>query len=144
MDLSSLQYAKNSRKDRKRVGRGGARGKTAGRGMNGQRSRSGSKQKIWFEGGQMPIQRRLPKRGFTNINKIKFQVLNVGDLKKLKGVKEVTPEVLYKKGAISSRRLPVKILGRGEIKKEMSISANAFSKTAIEKIEGAGGRITKL
>jgi len=143
MNLSTLKYAPGSRKDRKRVGRGGARGKQSGRGSNGQHSRSGVSFRPWFEGGQMPIQRRLPKRGFTNFNRVDYQVINVGDLNKLK-VDEVTPDVLYEMGAIGKKSLPLKVLGDGELTKKLSVSANAFSKKAQEKIEAAGGRITKL
>ncbi|MDZ7370891.1 MAG: 50S ribosomal protein L15, partial [candidate division KSB1 bacterium] len=114
MDLSSLKYAKGSRKNRKKVGRGGAHGKTACRGMNGQRSRSGDKIKTWFEGGQMPISRRLPKRGFHNFTRVEYQVVNVADLNRLE-VEEVTPEVLKQVGLISVRSKPVKILGNGEL-----------------------------
>ena len=144
MDLSSLKYAEGSRKNRKKIGRGGAHGKTSCRGEKGQRSRAGSKRRLWFEGGQMPIMRRLPKRGFTNIHRVEFQVVNVGDLQKLKGVKKVTFDVLYEKGLVNKKSLPVKILGQGELKRKIEVSANAFSKSAIEKIEAAGGRATTL
>ena len=140
MDLSSLQYAKGSTKDRKRVGRGGARGKTAGRGDNGQRSRSGAKRRLWFEGGQMPIQRRLPKRGFTNLSRMDFQVVNVAELAKCEDVAEITPEVMYDKKIVRKKNVPIKVLGNGEIAKKFIVTANAFSKAAIEKIESAGGR----
>ena len=144
MDLSSLKYSDGARKDCKRVGRGGARGKTSGRGHKGQRSRSGSKKRAWFEGGQMPIQRRLPKRGFTPFNKLTFQLVSIADLDRLTHIKEVTPEVLLEVGMIKKKHVPVKILGMGELKKKMSVSANAFSRSAIEKIEAAGGRVTLL
>ncbi len=147
MNLSELTYAQGSRKDRKRVGRGGSRGKQSGRGHNGARSRSGFNYRPWFEGGQMPIQRRLPKRGFTNINRVEYQIVNVGDLDKLGKLKEeteVTAALLYELGAISKKSLPVKVLGDGELKKKLSVSANAFSKRAQEKIEAAGGRVTKI
>lgn len=144
MDLSNLTYAEGSRKNRKRVGRGGAHGKTSCRGHKGQRSRSGSKRRLWFEGGQMPIMRRLPKRGFTNFNRVEFQVVNVADLEKVAKVDEVTPQVLLENGLISQKNVPVKILGHGELKSKVHITANAFSKSAIEKIEAAGGRTTTL
>lgn len=143
MDLSTLKYAEGSRKDKKRVGRGGARGGTSGKGHKGQRSRSGSKRRLWFEGGQMPILRRLPKRGFTNFNRKEFQVVNLGDLGTLK-VEEVTATVLKEHGLIRSAKLPVKILGDGELGAKLSITANAFSRSAVEKIESAGGRATTL
>ncbi len=144
MDLSNLKYAPGSRRNRKKVGRGGAHGKTACRGMNGQRSRSGDKRKPWFEGGQMPIARRLPKRGFTNIFRVEYQVVNVGDLNRLENVTDVTPQVLKEYGLISVKNLPVKILGDGELKLKLNVSANAFSKSAVEKIEAAGGKVTTL
>jgi len=144
MDLSSLKYAEGSRKARKKVGRGGARGKTSGRGEKGQLSRSGAKHRVWFEGGQMPIQRRLTKRGFTNIFKKEYQIVNVGDLNKLKKVEEITPAVLYDHGLIRKKNMPVKILGNGELEIKVTVQANAFSKSAMEKIESAGGRATIL
>jgi large subunit ribosomal protein L15 len=144
MNLSNLQYAEGSRKNRKKVGRGGAHGKQSTRGHKGQHSRSGANFRAWFEGGQMPIQRRLPKRGFTNIHRVEFQVINVGSLQSLQGVEEVTPQVLYEKGLISKKSAPVKVLGNGELTLKMTVNANAFSKSAIQKIEGAGGRITQL
>jgi len=144
MDLSNLKYAAGSRKNRKRVGRGGAHGKTACRGSNGQRSRSGSKKRLWFEGGQMPIMRRLPKRGFYSFTKKLVQIVNIGDLKDFKDTDEISPDLLFKKGLIRSKDIPVKILGDGELKTKISVSANAFSKSAKEKIEAAGGRATVL
>ena len=146
MGLENLTYAPGSRKQRKRVGRGqgSGTGGTAGKGHKGQRSRSGSKRRAWFEGGQMPLQRRLPKRGFTNIFKQEFQVVNLQDFKKLGAVKTVDPNVLLKKGLIKKKNVPVKILGDGEIKKAIEVSANSFSKSAKEKIEAAGGKVTVL
>lgn len=144
MDLSSITYANGSIKNRKRVGRGGAHGKQACRGHKGQRSRSGSKRRLWFEGGQMPIMRRLPKRGFTNFNRVEFQIVNVGQLEALSDVEEITPDVLLERGFIRNRNLPVKILGTGDVSQKLNVSANAFSKSAVEKIESAGGRTTTL
>ena len=144
MDLSNLKYADGSRKNRKRIGRGGAHGKTACRGHKGQRSRSGSKRRLWFEGGQMPIMRRLPKRGFTNINRVEFQVVNVSDLEKIKGSEEITQTVLLEIGLVKKKAMPVKVLGNGELKQKVNITVDAFSKSAIEKIEAAGGRATTL
>ncbi len=144
MDLSNLTYAEGSRRNRKRVGRGGAHGKTSCRGHKGQRSRSGSKRRLWFEGGQMPIMRRLPKRGFTNIHRVPFQVVNVADLEKVAKVDEITPKVMLENGLVSKKGLPVKILGHGEIKAKVNVSANAFSKSAVEKIKAAGGRTRTL
>lgn len=143
MDLSSLKYADGAKKDRKRVARGGARGGTSGKGHKGQRSRAGAKRRLWFEGGQMPIVRRLPKRGFKNFNRKEFQIVNLADLAKLE-VEEVTPAVLKEHGLIRKSNLPVKILGDGEFGKKMTVTANAFSRSAVEKIESAGGRATTL
>lgn len=147
--LSNLKYAAGSKKARKRVGRGegSGHGGTATRGMNGQLSRAGSKHRNWFEGGQMPLQRRIPKVGFTNINKIYFQIVNVGDLQKIADRidnQTVNIEQLKKLGMISSSRKPVKVLGNGEIKTKLQIQVHAFSKSAQEKIEAAGGTITKI
>ncbi len=144
MDLSTLKYAEGSRKNRKRIGRGGAHGKTATRGHKGQRSRSGSKKRLWFEGGQMPIMRRLPKRGFTNFNRTVFQIVNVSELNKLNDVEEVNPITLFEHGLINKTKLPVKILGNGTLEKKFIVAADAFSKSAIEKIEAAGGRASTL
>lgn len=146
--LSNLKYAKGSRKNSKRIGRGegSGHGGTATRGMNGQLSRSGAKKKAWFEGGQMPLQRRVPKRGFTNIFKIKYQTINLSLLQKLADSQRfdggvVNAAVLYKAGAIRKAAAPYKILGEGEIKTKLNIEAHAFSETAKQKIEAAGGTI---
>lgn len=142
MDLSSLKPAKGSIKKRKRVGRGEGSGLavTAGRGHKGYGSRAGSKKRAWFEGGQMPLQRRVPKFGFVNTNKVVFQVINVGDLEKLSG--SVTKEVLLEKGLIRKKNAPVKILGNGDITAKLDVLIDAVSKTAREKIEKAGGTVT--
>ncbi len=146
--LSNLKYAEGSKKNKKRVGRGpgSGHGKTASRGMNGQLSRSGAKKKAWFEGGQMPLQRRVPKFGFTNIFKVEFQVVNVQDLQKLADAKEkvVNLEILRQYGLVKKKNLPVKILGSGELKGKLQVEVNAFSKSAQEKIEAAGGSIKKI
>jgi large subunit ribosomal protein L15 len=144
MDLSNLKHAKGARKNRKRVGRGegSGLGVTAGRGNKGYGSRSGSKKRSWFEGGQMPLQRRLPKFGFTNIHRKEYQVVNVEDLEKLKKKENITPEVLYENGLIRKKSVPVKLLGNGELKSKISIQVNAVSKTAQEKIEKQGGSVT--
>jgi large subunit ribosomal protein L15 len=146
MDLSKLKPADGARKDRKRVGRGegSGQGVTAGRGNKGYGSRAGSKKRSWFEGGQMPIQRRLPKFGFTNIHKKEFQIVNVADLENLKKKSNVTAEVLYENGLIRKRAVAVKLLGNGELKSKISIKVNAVSKTAQEKIEKQGGSVTLL
>ena len=145
--LSSLKNAEGSKKKRKRVGRGpgSGHGKTSTRGMNGAGSRAGNKWRAWFEGGQMPLQRRLPKFGFKNPCKVEFQVLNLGKLQlfvengKLKG-QNLNPEVMFNEGILSKKNIPVKILGEGELKQKLEISAHKFSKTALEKIEKTGGK----
>ena len=131
-----------SMKRRRRVGCGpsSGSGKTCGRGQDGQRSRSGSTRRPWFEGGQMPLQRRVPKRGFNNIFMKQYQLVNVGQLEGI-DVAELTPEVLKKKGLIKKSENLIKILGEGEITKSIKISADAFSKSAEEKIKKAGGAI---
>ena len=143
--LSNLKYASGSRKNRIRIGRGegSGHGGTATKGMNGQMSRSGANHKAWFEGGQMPLQRRIPKFGFTNIFKIYSQVINVDLLEKnaakLNGV--VNPQSLKNAGLISSVKQPVKILGTGDLKSVFHVEVNAISQSAKEKIEAAGGSI---
>ena len=143
--LSNLKYASRSRKNRKRIGRGegSGHGGTATKGMNGQMSRSGANHKAWFEGGQMPLQRRIPKFGFTNIFKIYSQVVNVDLLEKnaakFNGV--VNPQSLKDAGLISSVKQPVKILGTGELKSVFHVEVNAISQSAKEKIESVGGSI---
>jgi len=146
MDLGSLKYAPGSVRKKKRIGRGQASGTggTAGKGHKGQRSRAGSKIRPWFEGGQMPLQRRVPKRGFTNIFRKEFQVVNLKDLERMKKAKEVTPETMYASGLISKKNIPVKILGSGDVKSALNVSAHAFSGSAKEKIEKAGGKATVL
>ena len=143
-ELHDLSPSGGSHRGRKRVGRGmgSGLGKTAGRGQKGQKSRSGGKVNPHFEGGQMPLQRRLPKRGFTNINRVEYQVVNLRDLEALDG--SVTVESLKASGLIGNLRHPVKILGTGELTKALSVEAHAFSKSAKEKIEAAGGSVTVL
>ena len=149
--LSNLKYAKGSRKNRKRVGRGegSGHGGQATRGMNGQRSRSGAKFRAWFEGGQMPLQRRVPKRGFTNHFRVDYQPVNVADLQRLVDDKKiedgvVNAAVLYKNGVISKAAAPYKILGDGELKAKLEIEAYKFSASAKEKIESAGGTLKEI
>ena len=145
--LSNLKYADGSRKKRKRVGRGegSGHGEQSTRGMNGQRSRSGSKKRAWFEGGQMPLQRRIPKFGFTNIFKETYQVVNLNALQRVatenKIDKVINIDQLKNLGLISSIKKPVKILGKGEIKVKLNLEVNAISKSAKVKIESAGGSI---
>ena len=141
MDLSNLKYAVGSKKKRKRVGRGpgSGHGKTSCRGSKGQKSRSGSKSRSWFEGGQMPLQRRVPKRGFTNIFRRQYHVVNVGDLERISR-KVISIEVLLKARLIRKKDCLVKILGNGEVKKPLEVQAHAFSKRAVQKLESAGGK----
>ena len=146
MKLDSLKPSEGSRKNRKRIGRGHGTGlgKTSGRGHKGAGQRSGNKKRPWFEGGQMPLARRLPRRGFTNIFKEKFQIVNLSDLKEIDKKLEINPIVLKENGFIRSSLKPVKILGRGDIDKKINITATSFSESAKNKIEKAGGTVTEL
>ena len=138
MKLHDLTPAKGSKRSRKRIGRGPGSGigKTAGRGHNGQRSRAGYSQRIGFEGGQMPLTRRVPKRGFTNIFRVSYQVVNLEKLADLEG--EINPETLHELGMAKAGR-PIKILGQGELSKAIEVRAHKFSASAKAKIEAAGG-----
>jgi large subunit ribosomal protein L15 len=149
--LSNLTPAKGSRRKTKRIGRGqgSGHGGTATKGHKGAKSRSGHKFKMWFEGGQMPLTRRVPKFGFTPRNRIEMQVVNIATLGILVEKKKVsngvvTPEVLFKTGTTAKKNVPIKILGNGEIKIKLDVTAHAFSKSAISKIEAAGGKATIL
>ncbi len=146
MDLNELTYVKGSRKKRKRVGRGegSGHGGTSCRGHKGQKSRSGGSIPPWFEGGQMPLQRRVPKRGFTNIFRKEYQIVNLRDIERKVQDEPVTPEVLHRLRLIDKKDRPVKILGNGELSRPLEISAHAFSKSAVEKIEKAGGKVIQL
>ena len=139
--LSSLRPVDGAVKKRKRVGRGDASGHggTSGRGHKGDKARSGSRRRAWFEGGQMPIYRRVPKRGFKSLNKVEYQIVNIKDVEKIEA-SEIRIEELVKSGLVKSSRKPVKILGDGELSRAVTIYANAFSKSAKEKIEKAGGK----
>jgi large subunit ribosomal protein L15 len=141
MNLSTIRKPKNSTENRKRVGRGmgSGMGKTSTRGHKGQGSRSGSRLMRGFEGGQMPLHRRLPKRGFTNIFKKEYTVVNLARLAEL-GEATITPEVLYTRGILKSRKGMVKILGVGELTTKLSVTAHKFSASAQEKITKAGGK----
>jgi large subunit ribosomal protein L15 len=138
MKLSDLSPAPGSKHPRKRVGRGrgSGNGKTAGRGHKGQASRSGFSQRFGFEGGQMPLVRRVPKRGFTNIFRTEYSIVNLSRLDGFEG--EVTPEALVEKGLARAGR-PVKVLGNGEVQKALKVSAHKFSQSARAKIAAAGG-----
>ena len=142
MKLHELNAPAGSGKNRKRRGRGTATGqeKTGGRGMNGQKSRSGGGVRLGFEGGQMPLYRRLPKRGFTNIFGTEYTVLNVSDLARFEAGTEVTPELLAELGMVKQVKDGIKILGDGELKNSLTVKAHKFSKGAVEKIEAAGGK----
>lgn len=141
-ELHSLSPPPGSRKKPMRVGRGiGARkSKTAGRGDKGQLSRSGYKRRRGFEGGQMPLHRRLPKHGFTNIFRTEYAIVNVDQLNTFAAGERVTPETLRARGLVRRRR-PVKILGEGELKLKLTVAAHAFSQSARQKIEQVGGRV---
>ncbi|MGD2113678.1 MAG: 50S ribosomal protein L15 [Acidobacteriota bacterium] len=147
MKLHDLAPARGSKKARKRVGRGpgSGLGKTAGRGHKGQKSRSGYRRRPGFEGGQMPLVRRVPKRGFTNIFRTEYAVINVDQLSALdaEGGAELTPESLAEAGLVRRGRL-LKILGDGEIDRALTVKAHAFSKSARRKIEAAGGTCEEL
>lgn len=144
--LGNLKPPVGARHKVKRVGRGprSGHGKTAGRGHKGQKARSGAKLRRGFEGGQMPLQRRVPKRGFTNIFKLKYSIVNVDLLNRFEDGEHVTPTEMRKKRIIKGKDSPVKILGEGEIEKKLVVTAHKFSKTAEEKITRAGGKIEVL
>ena len=147
LSLNNLSPAKGSTHKKKRVGRGpgSGLGKTAGRGHKGQKSRSGYSRKIGFEGGQMPLQRRLPKRGFTNIFKKEWLEVSLAKLEEnFNAGDEITPEVLHERGLIKKAKHDLVILGNGEVSKALKISAHRFTKSAREKIEKAGGTATSI
>ena len=143
MKLNELSPPKGSRKNRKRLGRGvgSGSGKTAGKGAKGQNARSGGGVRPGFEGGQMPLQRRLPKRGFTNIFKKKFAEINLRDLARFESGSLVDEPALVRSGLISGKRDGIQLLGKGEITYPLSIKVNRVSKSARAKIEAAGGNI---
>ena len=142
MKLHEFREAEGSTKNRKRRGRGTAtgQGKTGGRGMNGQKSRSGGGVRLGFEGGQMPLYRRLPKRGFTNIFGTEYTTINVKDLNRFEAGTVVTPELLKEAGLVKQVKDGIKILGDGALNNSITVKANKFTKSAIEKIEAAGGK----
>ncbi len=144
MKLHELKAYKGENKDRKRIGRGPASGVgcTAGKGNKGQNARAGKGPAPWFEGGQMPLVRRLPKRGFKNPFRVEYEVINLDEIaEKFKGKNEITIEDLYK---VKKSDRPIKVLGRGSIDFAVKIQAHKFSKSAVEKIERAGGEIVAL
>jgi len=144
MNLSNVRAPKKAAENKKRVGRGmgSGMGKTSTRGHKGQRSRSGSRMMRGFEGGQMPLHRRMPKRGFTNIFRQEYNIVNLDRLAAL-GEDTITPDVLRKSGVISTKH-PVKVLGNGELSSAITVHAHKFSKSAQEKITKAGGKFEVL
>ena len=148
-DLHNLPRPEGSHRDRKRLGRGpgSGTGKTAGFGHKGSKARAGHHgpggSKPAFEGGQLPLQRRLPKRGFTPLNRVEYQVVNLYQLEE-SGETEITPAVLKARGLIGHARRPVKVLGTGDLTRKISITAHAFSKSAREKIESLGGQVQEI
>ena len=140
MKLNELKYNEGSKKDIKRLGRGSSSGtgKTSGRGENGQKSRSGGGVRVGFEGGQLPLYRRLPKRGFSNaMFKKTYAVINVSDLNKFEEGTEITPELLFEMGIIKKQLSGIKVLGNGELTKQLTVRAHKFSSIAKEKIDAA-------
>jgi large subunit ribosomal protein L15 len=142
MKLHELTPAPGSRHTRKRVGRGSGSGtgKTSGRGHKGQNARSGGGVRPGFEGGQNPLYRRLPKRGFTNINRKEYAIVNLEELNKFAAGTEVTPETLLESGIVKNPKSGIKILGDGEITVQLTVKANKFSQSAVDKIQAAGGK----
>ncbi|MCF1685445.1 50S ribosomal protein L15 [Tetragenococcus halophilus] len=143
MKLHELESAKGSRQVRNRVGRGSSsgNGKTAGRGQKGQKARSGGGTRLGFEGGQTELFRRLPKRGFTNVNRKEYAIINVELLNNFEDGTEVTPAVLAEAGFVKKQKAGIKVLGNGQVTKKLTVKAAKFSKAAQESIEAAGGSI---
>ena len=143
MKLHDLQPAEGSRKVRNRVGRGtsSGNGKTSGRGQKGQKARSGGGVRLGFEGGQTPLFRRLPKRGFTNVNRKEYAVINLDVLNRFEDGTEVTPVALVEAGIVKNEKAGIKVLGNGSLDKKLTVKAAKFSKHAQETIEAAGGSI---
>ena len=143
MKLNELTPAPGSRKRKKRVGRGrgSGLGKTAGRGTKGQKSRSGGGVAPWFEGGQMPLQRRIPKRGFTNIFRKRYAVVNLRDLKRFEGLEEVGPEQFREAGIMKKRYSEIKLLAEGNLDRPMVIRVHNASSAAVDKVKASGGRV---
>ncbi|ALS75442.1 50S ribosomal protein L15 [Planococcus sp. CP5-4] len=146
MKLHELKPAEGSRSSRKRIGRGigSGTGKTAGKGHKGQKARSGGGVRPGFEGGQNPLFRRLPKRGFTNINRKDYTVVNLDVLNRFEEGTEITPALLIETGVVSKERSGIKILGNGSLDKKLSVQAHKFSASAKEAIEAAGGQTEVL
>jgi large subunit ribosomal protein L15 len=141
MKLHELKPAEGSRQERKRLGRGigSGQGKTAGKGHKGQNARSGGGVRLGFEGGQTPLFRRLPKRGFTNVNRKEYAVVNLDALNRFEEGTEVTPELLIETGVVSNEKAGIKILAKGTLEKKLTVKAHKFSSAAKEAIEAVGG-----
>jgi large subunit ribosomal protein L15 len=143
MKLHELTYTEGARKDSKRLGRGqgSGQGKTAGKGHKGQNARSGGGVALGFEGGQTPIFRRIPKRGFTNIHRVEYAIVNVEQLNRFENGVEVSPELLIETGIVKKEYNGIKILGVGTLEKKLTVKAHKFSKSAVTLIEQAGGKV---
>ena len=143
MKLHELQYNEGARSSRKRLGRGqgSGQGKTAGKGHKGQNARSGGGVALGFEGGQTPIYRRIPKRGFTNVNRVEYAIVNVEQLNRFENGDEVSPELLIETGLVKKEYNGIKILGVGTLEKKLTVKAHKFSKSAVTLIEQAGGKV---
>jgi large subunit ribosomal protein L15 len=143
MRLEDLAPAKGAKSSRKRVGRGcgSGLGKTAGRGTKGQKSRSGGGTAPWFEGGQMPLQRRIPKRGFTNIFKTRYSIVNVNDLERFDVGSQIGPQELLQTGLVKSFHDGIKLLGDGDLTRAFTVQVHKASAVAVSKVEAAGGRV---
>ncbi|MBN1827412.1 MAG: 50S ribosomal protein L15 [Candidatus Eisenbacteria bacterium] len=144
MELHNLRPEKGAVRPRKRIGRGpgSGTGKTSGKGHKGQNARSGGGVQPWFEGGQMPLQRRVPKRGFKNPFRKTYQIVNIQDLARCEGADRIDPDVMAENGLIRNPVAPVKLLGNGEVSGAYQVTVHAASAQAIQKIEAAGGRVT--
>lgn len=142
MKLNELKYVEGARSTTKRLGRGqgSGQGKTAGKGNKGQNARSGGGVAIGFEGGQTPLWRRLPKRGFSNVNRKEYAIVNVGSLNKFDNGTEITPAILKNSGLVRQSLDGVRILGQGKLEKTLTVKAHKFSKSAVKAIEDAGGK----
>ena len=143
MKLHELKYTEGARQDSKRLGRGqgSGQGKTAGKGHKGQGARSGGGVALGFEGGQTPIFRRIPKRGFTNVNRVEYAIVNVEQLNRFENGVEVSPELLIEAGLVKKEYNGIKILGVGTLEKKLTVKAHKFSKSAVTLIEQAGGKV---
>ncbi len=144
MKLHTMKPNEGATKDRKRVGRGNASGfgKTSGKGQKGQNSRSGIGGSPWFEGGQLPLYRRIPKRGFSNARfKVEYAVINLSDLNNFEDGAIITPEILKNMGLVKKQLSGIKVLGNGNLDKKLTVKAHKFSQTAVEKIESLGGKV---